>query len=101
MLIHQKLWFVHGFDPLLGFVEYNGPDTVLSEIAGFSWGHQDGETGYWIVIPNGVRGEWCQDHRNNPLSAEIVHFDPREGPLTHLHNRRHAYLEGARIYNDD
>jgi hypothetical protein len=90
-----------GFDPLLSFVEYQASDTVLSELAGRAWGHQDGETDYWVVIPNGLRGEWCYDHRNNPLSAEIIRFDSRDEALAHLHNRRHVYLEGAPIYYED
>jgi hypothetical protein len=54
MIIRRKLWFVLGFDPTLNFVEYKGPDVALSEIAGRACRRQDGETGYWVVFPNGV-----------------------------------------------
>jgi hypothetical protein len=100
MVLHQKLWLVGGFNPF-GFTEFHGPDVVYSETPGFKWDYQDGDTTYWVVIPNVMRGELCPEHLKDSLGAEIIHFDSREEALNHLRNQCHLYLEGAPLYHDD
>jgi hypothetical protein len=100
MLLHQRLWVVHSFNPF-GFTEFHGPNLVYSETPSFNWGYQDGDTTYWVVIPNVMRGEYCPEHLGDSSGAEIIHFDSRGEALAYLHNQRHIYFEGAPIYPED
>jgi hypothetical protein len=100
MLLHQKLWLVHSFNPF-GFTEYHGPDIIHSESPGYELGYEDGDTFYWVVIPNVMRGEFCEEHLKDSSGAEIVHFDSREEALVYLRDQHHVYLEGAPIYDEN
>jgi hypothetical protein len=94
MLIHQKLWLVHDLCPSTGFIEYTARDLVISETDGLSMDRHDGDTDYWVVLPNWIGGEWCEDH------DRVAPFESRAEALTHLRNLRHTCLEGAPLYED-
>ena len=89
-IIHQKLLLVHGFHHPAQIIEYVGPDhSIVVD------GEKDGETHYWVVIPHVIKNEYLPGDPDDPLGAEIAHFDSREEALGYINKWRYSYLEGA------
>jgi hypothetical protein len=98
--LHQKLWLVNSFNPFR-FTEYHGTDIIYSEAQGFNWGYEDGDTIYSVVIPNMMRGEFHEEHQEQPLGAELLHFESHIEALNYLRDQRHIYLEGAPVFEEN
>ena len=94
MLIHQKLWLVYDICSASGFVEYTARDIVVSETDGPLRDRHNGDTDYWVVLPNWLAGDWVEEH------DRVTYWESRTEVLNHLRNLRHTYMEGAPLYED-